>query len=133
MKSTLYISCLCLNTLLAQDIPQINQPGMEKMMQKIQEIQVCMSKVDLNALSALESEAIQVQKQVETMCTQGKRDQAQKTALIFYTKVTSIPAMIQIKKCTQGLVSETNLKDKGHVCNGEKIEFGVPSNKRINW
>lgn len=103
------------------------------MLENIQSMQVCLSKIDLNSLADLETEALQVQKEVEQMCIQNKRDQAQKKATLFYTKVTSLPAMIQMKKCTENVILETDIKKEQHVCDTGKLDLGIPSKERISW
>ncbi len=133
MRPYLYIPCFCFSTLLAQDIPQMDPAKMEKMMQKMQEIQVCMSKVDLTSLASLEEETLKVQKKVEKMCSDGKREKAQAEAITFYKKVTKMPAMIQMRACTKEFSPQTDPKQKTHVCDGEKIDLGMPENKRIEW
>jgi hypothetical protein len=119
--------------LFAQDTIQLDQSNMEMMMQKMQAIQVCMSKIDLSQLSSLEDETLRVKMEVKAMCARGNRDQAEKEAKLFYDKVMKLPAIIQMKACTQGLVSEFDIEQRTHVCDAEKIDFGIPDTNRINW
>jgi hypothetical protein len=133
MKAPLYFSSLIFTTLFAQDATQLNQPNMEMIMQKMQAIQVCMSKIDLSQLSSLENETLRVKTEVQEMCAQGKRDQADKEAKLFYEKVMKLPAIIQMKACTQGLVPEFDLEQRVHVCDAQEMDFGIPDTNRINW
>jgi len=117
----------------------MNGQNMEAMMQEMQTIQVCMAKVDFNALSALQEKAFSVQKNIETMCQQGQRDQAQQKAISFSKEVMSTPAIVQLKGCSKGTVMEKMMEvrvndfTKTHVCDGEKVEFSMPQQQRIQW
>ena len=133
MKSSFYLSTLMFTALFAQEGMQLDQSNMEMMMQKMQEMQVCMSKIDFNQLSSLQQETLRVKVDVEKMCVQGKRDQAEKEAKLFYDKVMHLPAIIQMKACTQGLIPEHDPKQSIHVCDAEKMDFGIPDTNRINW
>ena len=133
MRKALYISTLLLTALYAQDTTQLDHANMEMMMQKMQEIQVCMSKVDLSQLASLEKETLRVKREVKEMCGQGKRDQADQEAKLFYDKVMKLPAIVQIKACTQGLVPEFDPEQRVHVCDAQTMDFGIPDTKRINW
>lgn len=92
-----------------------------------------MSKIDFKALSSMQKEASRVEAQVKEMCAQGKRDQADKEAKLFYDKVMQLPAIRQMKACTQGLIPDFDPKQSIHVCDVEKIDFGIPDTNRINW
>jgi hypothetical protein len=112
----------------------LDHSNMEMMMQKMQKMQVCMSKIDFNELSALEKESLQIQKKIEDMCAQGKREQADKTAKLFYDKVMQLPALIQIKACTKDIIPEFDVQETtSHVCDMEKMDLGIPDPQRINW
>jgi hypothetical protein len=133
MKRSLYLSTLVFSVLCAQDTTQLDHANMEMMMQKMQEIQVCMSKIDLSQLSSLQNETLRVKMEVTDMYAQGKRDQAEKEAKLFYEKVMKLPAIMQMKACTQGLVPEFDIEQRIHVCDAEKMDFGIPDPHRINW
>jgi len=119
--------------LFAQDTMQLDRSNVEMMMQKMQEIQVCMSKIDFNELSSMQKETLRAEMEIKEMCAQGKRDQADKEAKLFYDKVMKLPAVIQMKACAQGLIPELDLKQSIHVCDVQKMDFGIPDTKRINW
>ena len=133
IKNQLYLSSLVFTALFAQDNLHLDQSNMDVMMQKMQEIQVCMSKIDLSQLSSLEDETLRVKVQVKEMCAQGKRDAAEKEAKLFYDKIMKLPAIIQMKACTQGIVPEFDLEQNIHVCDAQKMDFGIPDTNRINW
>ena len=134
MKAFILISTLSLTTLFSQEIGETHQEKIEKMMQEMQKVQVCLSKVDFNAFSTIENEALEIQKEIEQKCLKGQRKQAQTMALNFYTKLSTMPAMVQMKQCTQGIIPEVESYNiKRHVCDSKQIDLGVPSNKRIDW
>lgn len=134
MRTFICISGLCLSSLMAQDISKVEMSNLDGVLEKIQNMQLCLSKIDLNSLADVETEALQVQKEVKQMCIQDKRDQAQKKATLFYINVTSIPAIIQMKKCTENIIIlETDIKNKQHVCDTDQLDLGIPSKKRISW
>jgi len=140
LKPVAYISSLFLSALLfAQDISQMNAASMENMMQEMQKMQACMAKVDFSALASLQEKSFTVQQNIEKLCAQGKRDKAQSTAISFSKEVMSLPAIVQLKECSKNSAMGTMLNidsndfQKNHVCDGQQVDFGVPSNKRINW
>jgi len=131
MKVFILTCTLSLSTLFSQEIGEVHQDKIKKMMQQIQ---VCLSKVDFNALSSIENEALEIQKEIEQKCLIGERKQAQTMALNFHTKLSVMPAIVQMKQCTQGIIPEVETYNtKRHVCDSKQIDLGVPSNKRIDW
>lgn len=120
----------------AQNTPQINQADIGQIMQKMQS---CMAKVDFSALVNLQERSFKIQKDIEKMCAQGQKDKAQSTAVSFSIEVMSYPAIVQLKECSKNsamgaMLDMTNSHfDKSHVCDGQKVDFGLPNNQRINW
>lgn len=112
---------------------------MESMMQDMQKMQACMSKIDFNALASLQEKSFSVQKEIETLCKNKKRDQAQEKAIAFSKEVMSYPAIVQLKECSKGSAMEGMMEtsktsfEKHHVCEGKEIDFGMPNNQRIQW
>ena len=92
-----------------------------------------MSKIDFNELSSMQKETLHVKMEVKEMCAQGKRDQAEKEAKLFYDKVMKLPAIIQMKACAEGLLPDFDRKQDIHVCDAETMDLGIPDTKRINW
>ena len=124
---------------LSQDMGQMNQEQMQIMMQEMQKIQECMSKVDIGSLENMQAEAIAIEKEVKQLCQNKQRAQAQDKAVAYAKKVMNMPAILQIKECTKNssMASMMNFDindfQTSHVCDGKEIELGVPNNKRINW
>jgi hypothetical protein len=127
-------------TLFAQDYPPaMNDEQMQSMMASMQKMQACMSQIDLTPLSQLEQEATIVEKEINALCQNGKRDTAQKKAISFSKKVFDLNAMKELKACVKDSPYASMMQldekefEKRHVCDGEKIKLGVPSQQRINW
>lgn len=133
MRVSLYISTLIFKTLFAQENTQFNQSDTQTMMQKMQEMQICMSKIDFNELSSMKKEALRVKMDIKERCALGKRNQAEKEAKLLYEKVMKLPAIIQMKACTQGIIPDFDLKQRIHICDAETMDFGIPDTNRVNW
>jgi hypothetical protein len=69
-------------------------PGMtEADMQKLQGMQSCMNNVDQEQLKALEKRQSQFDTEVKALCDSGKRDKAQKKAMLFEKEITKNPTI----------------------------------------
>ena len=109
----------------AQNYPGMNQGDMQKMMQQMQKVQQCMEGIDQSQLNDLQKRAEQMKKEIETLCAQGNRSKAQKTALSFSKEIAKDPSMNQMRKCgelAQGalpnmptMYDEKDMANK-HVC-----------------
>lgn len=89
--------------------PPPNGMDMGKLMQLVQEMQLCMAKIDPAEMAAFEEESSKVSDELEALCDQGKRDKAQKKALAYGKKVMKSSAIMQMQKCseiTKGLMPE---------------------------
>jgi len=120
----------------SQDTGGMNEDKMQAMMQEMQKMQVCMSKIDMSSLQAMQTEAITLEKQIKQMCESGQRDKAQQTAVKYSKKIMTSPAMLQMKECTKSMPMMNMEEDdfeRHHICDGEKIELGDKSNQRISW
>jgi len=132
----LLLSILSFSMLLSQNV---DQGQMQIMMQEMQKMQICMSKVDMSSLEKMQAEAIHIEKEVRQLCQNNQRTQAQNKAMAYAKKVMNMPAVLQIKECskntTMASMMEFDINDfkTKHVCDEEKIELGIPNNKRINW
>ncbi|MCG6938486.1 MAG: hypothetical protein LJE83_10000 [Gammaproteobacteria bacterium] len=103
-----------------------NYPGMnEADMQKLQEMQSCMNNIDQEQLKALEQRQNQFDAEVRALCDSGKRDEAQKKAILFEKEMMKNPAVQAVSKCseiTKGMVPEMTFMNQDenssnqHVC-----------------
>ena len=87
----------------AEKPANMDEQNMQMMSQKMQEMQKCLQSIDKSDLAAIEKRSIQSENEVRSLCSKGKRDQAQKKALSFGKEVSKLPAMQAMKKCTEGM------------------------------
>lgn len=80
------------------------QQGMDpETMQKLQEMAACMAQIDQNEMNVMEKEAKAFEAEAKGLCKSGKRDEAQKLAMEFSKKIVNTPALITMRKCTEGM------------------------------
>lgn len=100
MKKLFCLAMLALPAVaFAQNYPGMNQGDMQKMMQQMQKVQQCMEGIDQSQLNDLQQRAEQMKKEIDTLCAQGNRSKAQKTALSFSKEIAKDPSMNQMRKC----------------------------------
>ena len=127
MRISIYLSALLFTGLFAQDTRS------EQYEMTMQEMQSCIGKIDFNSLSSIQQETLRVKQEIQAMCARGKRDQADKEAKLFYDKVMKLPAIMQMKVCTKGIIPEFDTQQRVHVCDAEQMDFGLPDTHRMNW
>jgi len=84
---------------VAQNYQGMNEGDMQKMMEQMQEMQSCMQNVDQAKLKVLEQRSYEIEAEVKSLCTSGKRDEAQKKAISFGKEVAKDPTMQAMRKC----------------------------------
>jgi len=99
--AALIILLLAPTTVFAQNLQNINQGDMQKIMLQMQKMQQCMEKIDKSELQNFEKEAQETDAEIKALCEKGKRKKAQKRAIAFGKKVTKIKALQEIKECTE--------------------------------
>ncbi len=131
----LAITLLCLMPIIsfAQNPMGMNQEDMQKMMQQVQEAQACMEKIDRSELEALEKKSKRYEAEMKSLCASGKRDEAQKKAMLYMKEIINSSAVKEVRQCgekmkgmMQGMAQSmpfmNNEKDKDmdysnkHVC-----------------
>ncbi|MEN8262107.1 MAG: hypothetical protein ABFR82_01430 [Nitrospirota bacterium] len=109
----------------AQNYQGMNEEEMQKVMQQMQKMQACMQNVDQDKLKVLEQRSNQFGAEVKSLCTSGKRDEAQKKAISFGKEMAKDPSMQAMKKCgelSKGMMQKMPFMDqdidrsKHHVC-----------------
>jgi cell division protein FtsB len=116
-------------TLFAQNYGSMNNKDMQGMMQVMQGVQKCMANIDQTKLNELQARSEKINQEINALCTQGKRDKAQKRAMAFGKKIASDPTMQQMRKCgemaqgalpMEGMVETYDEKEYAnrHVCDG---------------
>ena len=91
---------------VAQNSQNMSEEDMQKMMQEMQKMQSCLENIDQAELDALDQRSTQMRAKVESLCAEGKRDEAQKTAISFGKEMAKDPTMQTAKKCTEMVSSE---------------------------
>jgi predicted transcriptional regulator len=121
--------CLAPITSYAQNTPGMSEADMQNMMQQMQKAQACMEKIDQKQLEALENKADQFEAEMKSLCANGKRDEAQKKAMVYMKEIVNSSAVKEAKRCGEmmtgamhGMMQDMTLveQDKDfthqHVC-----------------
>lgn len=82
---------------MAQDMNQQN------MMAEMQKLGECMQSIDQQELEALGNDADKFEAEVKGLCKDGKRDKAQKKAIVFSKKMMNSSAIKELRKCTENV------------------------------
>ncbi len=109
----------------------MSQADMQRMMQQMQQAQVCMQGIDPSRMEALQQRTEQMESDIRMLCKQGKRDEAQSKGMEFAREVTTDPDMKQIQKCGQMMrgamptmpfmnAPDSTGGSSGHVCDEMK-------------
>lgn len=85
--------------LFAQNPFGMSPESMQNMMQKAQQVQACVAKIDQGKLKELQAKSERMSQEVKNLCLAGKRDEAQKTAIGFGKEVASDTTMQQMREC----------------------------------
>lgn len=99
----IYLCLLLPVTALAQNYPAMNEADMQKMMQQMEKMQSCMAKIDQGKLEALGVRSEQMEAEINALCVQGKRDEAQQKAMAYGKEIANDATMKAMMKCTEGL------------------------------
>lgn len=121
MKILLLIIVLVPLTVLAQQYPEMNtgnQDEMKKMMAAMKKMQVCMSKINKDELAAMRHKAEKLNRETQSLCNKGKRNQAQQKSTSAFNEFKNNPIAIKLKKCTAILedLSSDNEITEAHIC-----------------
>lgn len=77
----------------------MTEGDMQKLMQGVQAMQACMGRIDMAALERLGEEGQRVEGEVKSLCSDGKRDQAQQQAMAFGMRIATDPALQTLQEC----------------------------------
>lgn len=105
----------------AQNSGTMNQNNMQNMMQVMQQVQECMAGIDEAKLQQLQVRSEKMSKEIESLCSQGMRDKAQKTAISFGKEIASDPTLKQMQKC--GEMAQGALPMMGSVETFDEKEY----------
>jgi hypothetical protein len=103
----------------------MNEDQMQKMMQNMQKMQACIAQVDQAALRKMASDGEAMQGKVQSLCTSGKRAEAEQVAMKFAQDYVDNKEMKKLKECGEhmaGIMPDLpsivkDIEEKGtHVC-----------------
>jgi len=103
MKQWISMLLFISTSALAQDFQAMSEKDMEIMMKQMQEMQACMATVDQAELKDLEQRWNKLNPKLKQLCNQGKRDEAQKTALSLSKETANNPAIQAIARCSENM------------------------------
>ncbi len=106
---------------LAQNPGAMNQGNMQNMMQVMQQVQECMAGIDEAKLQELQVKSEKMSREIDSLCSQGQRDKAQKTAITFGREIASDPTLKQMQKC--GEMAQGALPMMGNVETYDEKEY----------
>ena len=109
--------------------PGMSEEQMQSMMKNMQQMQECFARIDQAALQKLGQKGQEMQTQLQSLCTNGKRDQAQAKAMQFAQVYTNSKEVKVLRECGQQIASfipdvssmmkELENSDR-HVCDSYK-------------
>lgn len=99
MKIFITVLCLLVPVVAGAQSPGMNGGDMQKLMMVMQEMQACMEKIDQSKLKALEQESEKFEREIDALCKQGERDEAQKRAMAYAKKMSEDPTLQQYQEC----------------------------------
>jgi len=108
-KLTVFVCLLIPLTSAAQNYPGMNEADMQKMMQQMEQMQSCMEKIDASMLKALEQRSQKMEAEVQSLCADGKRDQAQRKAIAYGKKIANDPTIKTMMTC--GKIMKDSMPD----------------------
>lgn len=106
---------------LAQNPGAMNKGNMQNMMQVMQQVQECMAGIDEAKMQELQVKSEKMSREIDSLCSQGKRDKAQKTAISFGKEIVSDPTMKQMQKC--GEMAQGAMPMMGNVETYDEKEY----------
>lgn len=105
---------------------QMTEEQMQQMMENAQKMQECMAKIDQSAMDALAAKGEKMHAEIKKLCAAGKRDEAQKKAIVYGKEMSSSKEMKAMQQCgemakqmmQQMPMGDVENTDQGHTCDG---------------
>lgn len=94
-----WVLALASSLTLAQNYQGMSEADMQRMMQEMQKIQACVAGIDQQQLKDLEQRGRAMEAEIKTLCADGKRAKAEKTALAFGLEMSQHPVLKQMRGC----------------------------------
>ena len=83
----------------ALDYQNMGEGDMQKMMQSIEKMQACMSKISQKEMDALMAKSEKFSNSIKSLCEQGLRDKAQDKAIAYAKEFEKNPTLKKMEKC----------------------------------
>ena len=99
---TCVVSMIIPAVAISQTYPGMGEGDMQNMMQKMQ---ACMQEINQSRLQEFEQRGKAVEREVKSLCADGKRDEAQDKAMEFGQQVATDPDMQKIIECAKMMSS----------------------------
>lgn len=99
MKTIITLLCLVFPVVVSAQSQGMNEIDMQKLGQAMQEMMECMAQIDQAELAKLEEKSEQFDQEIEQLCREGKRKQAQEKVIAFSKEMRNNPALKQMEKC----------------------------------
>lgn len=124
MKITISVLLVLLPlTASAFDFQNMDQAGMQAMMQNMQKMQNCMANIDQNELEKLQARSEEFATSIKSLCKQGKRAEAQEKAMAYSKQFVNDKTMKAMQKCTD-MAKDMMPVDTSMMFSEEEIEKG---------
>jgi hypothetical protein len=103
-----------------------NFQGMEgaDMQNILQRMETCMENIDESEMDAIQARAERIGAEIEALCSQGMRNEAQQRAISLGREMAAEPTVLQMRKCGEimpgmmpdpGFMKEDDYSDR-HIC-----------------
>ncbi|MDH5784301.1 MAG: hypothetical protein OEZ16_01675 [Chromatiales bacterium] len=100
MRPLIFVTLFLVSALSHAAAPQgMNQADMQKMMEQMSKFQTCIEKIDKKQLKEMEREQKKFEDNARKLCTDGKRDEAEKLALSYSIEMSKKPVLEELSKC----------------------------------
>ena len=83
IQINLFFGSILISSVVFAQQPELNQMQLQQLMQQAQQMQVCMSRIDQQALMAWSEKAQAVTADIKSLCKAGQRDKALDIAIEF--------------------------------------------------
>ncbi len=110
----------------AFNVQEMNKEDIQKMMNRMQEANTCMQKVDQGKLKLIEQRSREMESEVKSLCDRGERDKAQKKVMEYGKEMEKDPTMKKMKKCSDMMGEMPEMpfmggekdedRSSGHIC-----------------
>ena len=99
MKIIISTLLLVLSVVVSVQSQNTSEVVMQKLGQAMQEMMQCMAKIDQAELAVLEEKSEQFDQEMEELCSQGKRKEAQEKAIAYSKQMMKNPTLEQMIEC----------------------------------